>query len=33
VDSVREKPLKKLKLVSYDGRELALPDVLIAPTA
>jgi DNA-binding HxlR family transcriptional regulator len=31
VDSLREKPLAKLKLVAEDGRELALTDVLIAP--
>jgi len=31
VDSTRERPLKKLKLVAQDGRELTLADVLIAP--
>jgi DNA-binding HxlR family transcriptional regulator len=31
VDSIRELPLAKLKLVAQDGRELDLTDVLIAP--
>ncbi len=31
VDSTREVPLAKLKLVAEDGRELAPTEVLIAP--
>jgi DNA-binding HxlR family transcriptional regulator len=33
VDSKRERPLRKLKLVAQDGRELPLTDVRIAPSA
>ena len=32
VDSVRERPLKKLKLVAQDGRELQLSEIRIAPS-